>query len=215
MLGVAVISTLLLFFLSSAAGWIATVMTLWIVYFFRDPPRYTPVRDGLLVAPADGLVVSVAAAPLPVDANDHAPGQTATRIAIFLSAFDVHINRAPADGVVERIAYRPGRKGIAFSPKASEDNERNVLVFDLGDGRRAVVVQIAGLVARRIRCWTSEGARLRAGERFGMIRFGSRVEVYLPADAAPLVAEGQRCIGGETVLADLQSAEPARNADAR
>ena len=160
-----------------------------------------PARPGVLVAPADGKVVSVApAAPPPELGLGPAPRW---RVGIFLSVLDVHVNRMPADGTVTRIAYRHGAFVNASLDKASDDNERNALAIRLPDGREIAVVQIAGLIARRILCHVREGDAVHAGARFGIIRFGSRTDLYLPEGVRPLVAEGQTMIGGETVVAEL------------
>lgn len=201
-------ATLLLFVLVPPLGWIGLALTAWCTYFFRDPERLTPVREGLVISAADGLVQSVApAVPPPELAMGDAP---LPRISVFMNVFDVHVNRIPIDGTIQRIAYVPGAFLNASLDKASEANERNGLVLAIGDGRSLAVVQIAGLVARRIACWVSEGESVRAGRRLGMIRFGSRVDVYLPVGVAPLVGPGQRTIAGETVIADLHGQEPAR-----
>ena len=207
------VASLLLFMLSSALGAIGLLATAWCVYFFRDPNRLTPTRQGLIVSPADGVVSTVTPAPPPDGLG--LPHQPLTRLSIFLDVFDVHINRAPVDGTISAIRYRPGKFLNASLDKASEDNERNALRIDMADGTPIIVVQIAGLIARRICSWVSEGQLIRAGERFGMIRFGSRVDVYLPEGVSPLVAPGQRCIGGETVIADLRAQEPGRQAERR
>lgn len=189
------------------------VLTAWCILFFRDPHRMTPTRDGLVVSPADGLVVSVASVPWP---KELAMGDgMATRIGIFMNVFDVHVNRVPVDGRITRLAYVPGAFFNASFDKASEQNERQLVAMETRDGRPLAFVQIAGLVARRIVCKLTEGQTVLAGERMGMIRFGSRVDVYLPAGVAPLVVEGQRCVAAETVLADLASSEPARNGAVR
>lgn len=185
-------------------AWLGALFTLFCLYFFRDPERVPPDRPGLLLAPADGKVVSVAPAQPPPELGlGTAPRW---RVAIFLSVLDVHVNRIPADGTVTRIAYRHGAFLNASLDKASEQNERNALAIRLLDGREIAVVQIAGLIARRILCHAREGEAVRAGDRFGIIRFGSRTDLYLPEGVLPLVAVGQRMIGGETVLADLGAA---------
>ena len=206
-------AALLLFMLSSALGALGLLVTAWCIYFFRDPDRLTPTRHGLIVSPADGVVSSVVSAAPPEDLG--LPRQPSTRVSVFLNIFDVHINRAPIDGTITAIRYRPGKFLNASLDKASEDNERNALRIEMADGTSIVVVQIAGLIARRICCWVSEGQPIRAGERFGMIRFGSRVDIYLPEGVSPLVAPGQRCIAGETVIADLRAQEPGRQAERR
>jgi len=184
--------------------WPALLFTLFSLYFFRDPQRVPPGRPGALVAPADGKVVSVvAAAPPPELGLGPAPRW---RVGIFLSVLNVHVNRVPADGTVTRIAYRHGRFVNASLDKASEGNERNALAIRLADGREIAVVQIAGLIARRILCHVREGDRVRAGAHLGIIRFGSRTDLYLPEGVRPLVAEGQTMVGGETVIAELTPA---------
>jgi phosphatidylserine decarboxylase len=181
--------------------WLGLIFTLFCLYFFRDPRRVPPDREGLVVAPADGHVVSVMPAVPPAELGlGPAPRW---RVAIFLSVMDVHVNRSPVAGRVTRIAYRAGKFVSANLDKASEDNERNALALRLPDGRDVGVVQIAGLVARRILCDVREGDSLDAGERFGIIRFGSRTDVYLPEGVRPMVTVGQTMIGGETVIADL------------
>ena len=206
--GTFAVVTILLFILSPVLGWIGVVVTIWAYTFFRDPDRVTPVRPGLIVSPADGVVsmIEPAAPPAELDMGT-AP---MLRISVFMNVFNCHVNRCPIEGRVERIAYRPGKFVNASLDKASVDNERNGLALRLADGRRLAVVQIAGLVARRIVCEVAEGSTLATGQRFGMIRFGSRLDVYLPDGVAPLVAVGQTMVAGETVLADLSSAEPAR-----
>lgn len=175
---------------------------LFCLYFFRDPERVPPTRAGALLAPADGRVVSVSRVMPP---EELALGPTPRwRVATFLSVLDVHINRMPADGTVTKIAYHHGAFVSAAKDKASESNERNALAVRLTDGRTLAVVQIAGLVARRIICHVREGDVVHAGSRFGLIRFGSRTDLYLPEGVVPLVAEGQTMIGGETVIAELR-----------
>ncbi|MBV8457136.1 MAG: phosphatidylserine decarboxylase [Acetobacteraceae bacterium] len=182
-------------------AWLAGLFVLFCLYFFRDPERTAPGRPGLLLAPADGKVVSVAPAVPPLELG-LTPG-TRWRVGIFLSLFDVHVNRVPADGTVTRIAYRHGTFLNASFDRASDENERNAIAIRMLGGREVAVVQIAGLVARRILCDLREGDVVRAGNRFGLIRFGSRTDLYLPEGIRPLVAEGQTMIGGETVIADL------------
>ncbi|WP_338421291.1 phosphatidylserine decarboxylase [Acetobacter conturbans] len=173
------------------------------LYFFRDPQRVAPPREGLVLAPADGRVVSIEKIAPPVELG---MGETPVwRVATFLSVLNVHVNRMPVAGTVTRIVYHEGKFLNASLDKASTDNERNALSVTLPDGRMVAVVQIAGLIARRIVCSVKEGDRLEAGERFGLIRFGSRTDVYLPPGIEPLVAVGQTMIGGETVVAELAS----------
>ncbi len=201
------VATLILWWLWAPLGWIGVVATLWCAYFFRDPARVTPQGDDLVIAPADGVVsFAGVAAPPPELGLGMGPLQ---RVSIFMSVFDCHVNRAPVAGRVERIAYHPGLFLSADLDKASEDNERNSLVISSPAGLFGVV-QIAGLVARRIVCFTTEGARLAAGERFGLIRFGSRVDVYLPAGAQILVGVDSRAVAGETVIAQLSGGAHAR-----
>jgi phosphatidylserine decarboxylase len=193
----------------SALVWLGVLGALFCAFFFRDPDRVTPTALGLVVAPADGRIVSVAQhAPPPELGMAPAP---VWRVAIFLSVLDVHINRFPVDGKVARIAYRPGKFLSAGDPTAGEANERNSLVIELEGGQEAgqqiAVVQIAGQIARRIVCFAHERETARAGARFGLIRFGSRVDLYLPPGIAPRVVEGQRTVGGETVIADLLAPE--------
>jgi phosphatidylserine decarboxylase len=199
--------SLVLFWLWSPLGWLGTLATIWCAYFFRDPPRVTPMRDGLVLAPADGRVsqVTTAAPPPELDLG----GRPFPRISIFMSVFDCHMNRSPVTGKIEKIVYQPGKFFNADLDKASADNERNSLVI-ASAGTRVAVVQIAGLVARRIICFVRNGDSINAGQRFGMIRFGSRLDVYLPEGTPPLVAVGQTSTAGETVLADLRVSEAGR-----
>lgn len=183
--------------------WLGASFTLFSLYFFRDPERVAPARPGVVVAPADGRVVSVMQVAPPAELGlGPAP---LWRVAIFLSVIDVHVNRAPVDATVTRVAYRHGKYFNASLDKASDDNERNALALRLPDGRAMAVVQIAGLIARRIVCAVHEGDTVRRGARFGIIRFGSRTDLYLPEGVLPLVAVGQTMIGGETVLADFSA----------
>ena len=194
-------------------GWIGAALTGWCTYFFRDPPRVTPTRPGLVVSPADGIVQMIQPA-LPPEDLGLAP-QPLTRISVFMNVFDVHVNRSPVSGTVAKLAYRPGKFFNASLDKASEFNERQAIRLRLEDGRDLAVVQIAGLVARRIRCDLQQGQAVRTGERFGLIRFGSRLDVYLPEGVSPLVAVGQTTIAGETVIADLSATEPPRHGEER
>ena len=200
--------TAILFLISTFLGWIGVGLTVWCYYFFRDPKRATPMRDGLIVSPADGVVslIEKAVPPAELGMSDEA----LTRVSVFMSVFNCHVNRAPIGGRIAAIAYRPGKFFNASLDKASSDNERNSLCIEMEDGRQIAVVQIAGLVARRIVCFSSKGDTIQTGERFGLIRFGSRLDVYLPNGVQPMVSLGQTMISGETVLADLTSEEPAR-----
>jgi phosphatidylserine decarboxylase len=200
--------TLFFFWLATPLGWIGVVLTLWCAYFFRDPVRVTPIRPGLVISPADGRISSIVEVIPPAELE--LGEDLRTRISVFMNVFDCHVNRAPVPGRIERIVYSPGIFLNAELDKASEDNERNSLVIDLDDGGKLGVVQIAGLVARRIVCWAKEDDILEAGERFGLIRFGSRLDIYLPPGKVPQVILGQRAVAGETVLADLTSKEDAR-----
>ena len=201
-------ATVVLFVLWSPAGWIALLATLWVAYFFRDPWRVTPLRSGLLVSPADGVVVSVASAAPP---SEVAAGEIEfCRIGVFLNVFDVHVVRAPAGGRVAALRYTRGRFFNASLDKASADNERLAIRIAPPDGPAIVLVLIAGLVARRIVCDLYEGQEIAAGQRIGIIRFGSRVDIYCPPTYVPMVAAGQRMIGGESVLADRLAQEPPR-----
>jgi phosphatidylserine decarboxylase len=202
------LASLILFWLWTPLGWLATAATVWCAYFFRDPPRVTPVRDGLVVAPADGRVSQIVNAVPPLELG--LGERPLPRISIFMSVFDCHVNRSPVAGRVEKIVYRAGKFLSADLDKASEDNERNALLIATPTGQRIVVVQIAGLVARRIVPFTREGETVGAGQRIGMIRFGSRVDVYLPEGTRAQAAEGQTAIAGETVLADFKASEAGR-----
>jgi phosphatidylserine decarboxylase len=204
--GLALLS-IVLFLFWSPLGWLGTLATLWCAYFFRDPPRVTPLADGLVVAPADGRVSQVTSAVPPAELG-LGPAALA-RVSIFMSVFDCHVNRSPIGGRIECMAYKAGKFLNADLDKASEDNERNGLVI-AGARGRVGVVQIAGLVARRIVPFVREGEDIGAGERIGMIRFGSRVDVYLPPGVRPLVSEGQTAFAGETVIADLAAHEAGR-----
>jgi len=205
--GLALIS-LVLFWLWPPLGWLATLATAWCAYFFRDPARVTPVRDGIVVAPADGRVSQLVNAAPPQELN--LGSRPLPRISIFMSVFDCHVNRSPVAGRIERIVYRAGKFLSADLDKASEHNERNAFVIATAAGQRVAVIQIAGLVARRIVSFAREGETVGAGARIGMIRFGSRLDVYLPEGTRALVAEGQTAIAGETVLADLKAVEAGR-----
>ena len=193
--------SVLLFLLWEPLGWVGAGLTVWVYYFFRDPERVTPQRAGIMVSPADGIVslLEPAVPPAELGLGD----QPMMRVSVFMSVFNCHVNRAPTAGRIKTVAYRPGKFLNASLDKASEDNERNGLTIELPDGRRYGVVQIAGLVARRILCWSQEGQQLGIAERFGLIRFGSRLDIYLPQGATPVVSIGQTMIAGETVIAEL------------
>jgi phosphatidylserine decarboxylase len=203
--------TLILFWIGwPPLAWIGVILTIWCAYFFRDPERVTPVREGLVISPADGRISFVGPVVPPPELD--LERKPVTRVSIFMNVFDVHVNRSPVNATISRIAYIPGAFVNAELDKASEDNERQALTLDLADGRRLGVVQIAGLVARRIVKFVEQGEHLAAGQRFGLIRFGSRVDVFLPEGVNALVSVGQRAIAGETVLADLASQESERMA---
>ena len=188
-------------------GWLFAVLTLWVCYFFRDPVRVTPLRDGLVVSPADGRVSMIVTAVPPAETGLAA--EPMTRISVFLNVFDCHVNRAPVSGRIVEQVYTPGLFLNAELDKASEDNERNAVVIETS-GLRIGVVQIAGLVARRIVTFVREGDEVAAGQRIGLIRFGSRVDVYLPLSAQILAGLDQMALAGETVLADLRGEEGPR-----
>ncbi|GGE37717.1 phosphatidylserine decarboxylase proenzyme [Agaricicola taiwanensis] len=205
-IGIAAAITLAFALFSTTLFWIGLIITCWVAFFFRDPKRIVPMRAGLVVSPADGKVVLVDRAVPPVELGlGTAP---LPRVAIFLSVFNVHINRSPIAGRIARIAYRPGKFLNADMDKASEDNERNGLAIETPYGMIGVV-QIAGLVARRILCFSIEGSQIATGERFGLIRFGSRVDLYLPEGTTPRVGLGQLAFGGETIIADLGDGSPS------
>ena len=184
------------------------MLTVWCVYFFRNPDRVTPERDGLIISPADGIVqmIDQAAPPKELGMGEG----LRSRVAVFMNVFDVHVNRVPLGGTITALHYRPGKFLNASLDKSSEFNERQSLRLTMSDGRDMAFVQIAGLIARRILCDVTEGQTVKTGERFGMICFGSRVDIYLPEGVEPLVAVGQRSVAGETVFADIRAQEPAR-----
>jgi phosphatidylserine decarboxylase len=201
------VATLALAWLWTPLGWIGAITTVWCAYFFRDPPRVTPLREGLVISPADGLISFCGYAPPPPELG--LGGSPMQRVSVFMSVFDCHVNRAPVAGRVIRVAYKPGLFLNADLDKASEDNERNGIVIESAAGAFGIV-QIAGLIARRIVCFVNEGASLSAGDRFGLIRFGSRVDIYLPDSARILVGVNSRAVAGETVIAETALDEPAR-----
>lgn len=193
-------ATLVLALLSYTLFWIGLILTAWCAYFFRDPQRVTPVDDRLVISPADGVISAVGPAIPPRELG--LGGTEMTRISVFMDVFSCHVNRAPVRGRVVRVEHRPGKFLNADLDKASSENERNGVVIDSPNGTVAAV-QIAGLVARRIVCWAEAGGNIGIGERFGLIRFGSRVDVFLPPNAAPRVAVGQTAVAGETVIAEF------------
>jgi phosphatidylserine decarboxylase len=201
------LASLILFWIWTPLGWIGAALTVWCALFFRNPVRVTPVREGIVVSPADGRVSMVVQLIPPPELG--LGDKPLPRISIFMSVFNCHVNRAPVAGRIEKIVYSPGKFINAELDKASEDNERNSLVISTAGGNIGVI-QIAGLVARRIVSFVREGQTVAVGERFGLIRFGSRLDVYLPEGAKPLVSEGQTAIAGETVLADFRLGDGGR-----
>ena len=200
--------TVLAFLICQPLGWICLGLTVWCYYFFRDPKRAVPLDPGLILSPADGVVSLIEPAVPPAELG--LGPDALMRVSVFMSVFNCHVNRLPIEGRITAIAYRPGKFLNASLDKASVDNERNALAVELPDGRQIAVVQIAGLVARRILCWAKEGQHMRAGDRFGLIRFGSRLDVYLPNGVEPEVAIGQTMIAGETILARLDGPSAPR-----
>lgn len=205
----AAVATFLLGLLSAFLGWFGFIIVLWMVYFFRDPIRVTPIGDELVISPADGLVSLI-------EMDIKAPEELGlgamlfNRVSIFLNVFDVHVNRVPISGKVKALNYRPGKFLSADMDKASSDNERQSFVVETSKGKTLVCIQIAGMVARRIVCDLQDNQQIVAGERYGIIRFGSRVDVYLPQETQPQVVIGQRMVGGETIIADLSQSMEAR-----
>ena len=199
-IAIGLVATIILANLWSPFGWIGAIITVWICYFFRDPVRVTPQREGLVISPADGRISQIATALPPPELD--LPAEPMTRISVFMNVFDCHVNRSPVSGRIAKMAYTPGLFLNAELDKASDDNERNALAIETPAGMVGVV-QIAGLVARRIVPFVKQGDSLSTGERFGLIRVGSRVDVYLPLSVTPLVGEGQTAFAGETVFADL------------
>ena len=194
------LTTIFLFSIHEHLGLLGIVLTFWCAYFFRDPERVTPTQEGLVISPADGMVQLIEMAKPP---NELEMGiDMRWRISIFMNVFNVHVNRIPISGTIRKLNYRPGKFFNASLDKASELNERQSINLELKDGRDIAFVQIAGLIARRILCDVNEGLNVKTGERFGMIRFGSRVDVYLPKGIKPMVSVGQTSIAGETVIAD-------------
>lgn len=198
--------TALLAMMWQPLGWLGLVLTVWCFYFFRDPERVTPEVDNVVVSPADGIVQMIAKVKAPEELG--LGDKKFTRVSIFMSVFNVHVNRAPAQGTITKCVYVPGKFFNATMDKASKDNERQLLAMKTSNGKEIAFVQIAGLIARRILCFAKEGQEYKAGERFGLIRFGSRLDVYLPEGVEPQVCLGQIMIAGESVLANLESAAP-------
>lgn len=203
--------TLLMWILFKPLGVICLVLTVWCYFFFRDPQRAVPAGDSLVLSPADGIVSKIAdvVPPKEMEMGD----EPMTRVSIFMSVFSVHVNRAPMAGKIVKMHYRPGAFVDVSLDKESENNERMEMVVETDKGVKIGVIQVAGLVARRILSFAQEGQRLTAGQRFGLIRFGSRLDIYLPTDVAPAVVEGQIAVAGETILADLSVKGAARTGE--
>lgn len=193
--------TLLMFTLSKPLGFLCLIVTVWCYFFFRDPPRAVPAGETLVLSPADGIVSKIADVVPPKELE--IGEEPMTRISIFMSVFSVHVNRAPMSGKITKMYYRPGAFVDVSLDKESENNERQELALETKDGKKIAFVQIAGLIARRIVTFVKEGDEVQAGQRFGLIRFGSRLDVYLPKGVAPMVIEGQTAVAGETILADM------------
>lgn len=215
--------TVIFMMIAQSLGFIGIVLTAWCIFFFRDPVRATPEREGLIISPADGIVSKITTCPLPAELEENDDkddplfqAKEVTRISVFLNVFDVHVNRVPIDGTVTQSIYHPGKFLSANLDKASEDNERHTICMKIKNHKSSIVfVQIAGLVARRILCDAKNNQEFKAGERYGIIRFGSRMDIYLPPKVNPMVSVGQKMLGGETVLADLKSKEAMRTAEVR
>lgn len=199
---------LVLALVASFLGWIGLILTVWCIYFFRNPNRVTPIREGLIVSPADGVVQSISKVVPPKELN-LGEGER-TRVSIFMNVFDVHVNRIPITGSISKIHYKAGKFLNASLDKASEENEQNMIKITTPENVEIGMVQIAGLVARRILCYLKEEEPVKTGEQFGIIRFGSRVDVYIPPEISTLVMVGQKAVGGETVLADMTGSESSR-----
>ena len=200
--------TLSLAWLWAPLFWPGLGLTIWCYYFFRDPERAVPQREGLIVSPADGVVSLIVRMVPPTELDLGV--EERVRVSVFMNVFNCHVNRAPIAGTIRKVVYHSGKFLNASLDKASEHNERNAITIEYADGKQIGIVQIAGLVARRILCWSKAGQDIATGERFGLIRFGSRLDVFLPAGVEPLVTLGQSTTAGETILADLNISEPAR-----
>jgi len=217
-IGISAAVTLILASICSILGFVGLVLTCWCIYFFRNPVRTTPVREGLIISPADGIVNKITEAELPpelkdckTDGDELFSNEKVTRVSVFLNVFDVHINRVPVSGEIKKVVYHPGKFLNANLDKASLDNERSTVLIKIDNYPSSLVfVQIAGFIARRIICQLKAGDKVDAGNIYGLIRFGSRADIYLPPRVKPLVSEGQRMIAGETVIADFKSAEEQR-----
>jgi phosphatidylserine decarboxylase len=208
-----IIITIILAYLSETLGWIGILLTAWCMYFFRDPSRVTPIRDGLVVSPADGIIQIIEEASPPPELE--MGNEAYTKVAIFMNVFNVHVNRIPLSGTIKKLVYHPGKFLNASLDKASILNERQSIRIDFGKARSLVMVQIAGLIARRIKCELNEEQQVVTGERFGLIRFGSRVDLYIPKKIPILVTVGQSTVAGETIITDLKSREKPRDGEVR
>ena len=192
---------MLLFALSAFVGLLGLIISVWCIYFFRDPHRVIPLQDGILVSPADGEITAILEnEPMPEELEIHSQ-EKFTKISIFLNVFDVHVNRVPVECTVQKVAYIPGKFFNATLEKSSKENERNILLLKTKDGDNVVLTQIAGLIARRIVSYAEEGNDFKTGQRYGIIRFGSRVDVYIPQNYKISVLLGQTMLGGETIIA--------------
>jgi phosphatidylserine decarboxylase len=193
---------------STTIGWLGAICTVWCAYFFRNPERVTPIGDDLVISAADGVVQKITEVipPSELDLGD----KEMLRVSVFLNIFNVHINRVPASGKILSLQYHPGKFFNASLDKASIHNERQSVLMETKNGIKIAFVQIAGLVARRIVCDLEEEQEIKAGQRYGLIRFGSRADIYLPLNTALLVSEGQICVGGETIIADLKMKKSAQ-----
>jgi len=206
------LATIALAYISKPLGVVGLILSLWCCYFFRDPERIVPIGDQLIISPADGVIQKIEDVPLPTNLTDS--GEIRTRVSIFLNVFNVHVNRVPASGKIEKLYYHEGKFFNASLDKASIFNERQEVLMKMDNGTEIAFSQIAGLIARRIVCDLKEGQEVKAGERFGIIRFGSRMDVYLPKGIAPTVSIGQTVIGGESIIADM-SLKAGRLGEAR
>lgn len=198
--------TIVGFFLSSILGLLLLILTIWCALFFRDPKRITPFIENAIISPADGIIQDISYSLPPADLELEA--EEMLKISIFMNVFNVHINRSPVKGVVKNISYIPGKFFNASLDKASEYNERQSFLIETSSGTKVIMVQIAGLIARRIVKFVNSDTEIKAGEKVGLIRFGSRVDIYLPKEITPLVIKGQTSIGGETIIANLGGNQP-------
>jgi phosphatidylserine decarboxylase len=207
-IGIFAVVAFVFFYIAQPLGWIGMILTGWCAYFFRNPKRITPTQQGLMVSPADGIVCGIKKMVPPTEFD--MGKEPHLRISIFLNVFDVHVNRLPVGGTIIKSIYHPGQFFNAAHDKASDHNERQSLVIEVADKTKVAVVQIAGLIARRILCEVKEGDKVETGAVYGLIRFGSRMDIYLPEGVTPLIIEGQRMVGGETVIADLAAGRAAQ-----